>query len=1034
MNLIEFAVKRPVAMTTIVLVFLVLGLVSFSRIGLDLFPKMDFPYVTISTVYPGASPEEIETTVTERIEDAVSELEGIRSISSVSAEGISQVILEFELEKNVDTAAMDVRSKIDLVRNDLPEDVKDPMVGKLDLQAIPVLTLVVRGTDDMVKLYQITDDLIRDQLTTLSGVANVEVLGGKKREFVVLADQNKLSARGLTISDLMGALQQANLDIPGGHITQSQREFSTRVIGKFKTIQDIEETMISTRQGNLVPITEVARVEDSYEEQRDKILINGIEGVGIEIKKRADANTVRVVDNFNKRLPKILSMLPPGIQIEVVKDNSNYIRHSVQDVQDNMIIGILLTGIILFLFLHSFRATIIAGITMPISIISTFILIYFAGFTINNMSLMALAISVGILVTNSIVVLENIFSHILIKEGPQQAAINGTREIILAVLGSVLTNVVVFVPIAFMSGIVGQFFRQFGLTVTFATLVSLFISLTLTPMLASVMFKKGVSSKGPFAILFRLWESGFNRLAVAYGKAVARMLRLRWLVILLAILIFYGSLKLLPFIGAEMMTPSDQGSITILVELPAGAPLQALEQTMLTIDKIVVTFPEVLARYATLGKMGSSLSNTRQMVNVGQMQVTLTDKLDRQRTVFEIQSAMRKKLVGLPDTNITVNVSSGFGGGQAPLQMEIRGLEFREMERLSIQLMEISRATRGAIDVDSSWRGGKPEIVIYPDRVKTRDLGLSVAQVAMLVRSAIEGQVASHLKTPTDEYNIRVKLDHSQIEDISQIGDLQIRTPRGGSVAIKQVVNITRSEGPTSILRKDKRRMIVVSANIEGDISLGELVTAISTKATPLFAGTGSTLTFTGQAEMMRESFTEILTAFGLAIIFTYLLLAALLESFIQPFTIIFTVPLALVGVFVALFTADMNFNLFSMMALVMLVGIVVNNAILILDYTFVLMRTGVPRNEALVKACRTRLRPIIMTSIATMLGMTPLALGLGWGSEMRAPMAVTSIGGVGMSSILGLFVIPVLYTLFDDVVHLPRRLLERFRNRKAKL
>jgi HAE1 family hydrophobic/amphiphilic exporter-1 len=1029
MLLSDVALKRPIATSTLVFGLLIIGLFTLNRIGIDFLPRIDFPFITVATVYPGAGPQEIETLISKKIEDAVSEVDSIKYVRSVSMDNVSQVFIEFELGTNVDFAAIDVREKIDLVKSDLPDDAEDPVILKVDVNAKPVMNLVLYGDPPIGRLYDIADLRLRDQLSQIPGMASVDIIGGKKREIQVLTDGRRLAAYGLSILHLIRALGRENLDLPSGHITESRSEYTIRFEGEFDRIKDIEAVEIPIRDGRTVKLTDLAVIKDDFEEQRIIARYNGRECVTLRLKKRSDANTVAVVDGINTRLDDLRRILPKGAKLDVANDDSAFVRYSVSDVKDNMIIGIVLTIIILYLFLHNLRATLVAAVAIPISIIATLIPIYFAGFTLNMMSLMALAISVGVLVMNALVVLENIHRHLDKGETPLKAASAGTGEIGLAVTGSALTNIVVFLPIAFMSGIVGQFFFQFGVTVVFATVISLLVSFTVTPILASKLLKPNAvkkTSKGPLALFFRAWDKLYGILEKTYKFLMTKSLRWRWLVILIALISFLATTRLASHIGSEMITESDRAQATITVEMPPGTNISETEKTVAAIETIVRRLPEVNATLATVGKIEGMFGKSTEGVHVAEIMVLLNAKSERDKNIKDMLKELRQLLVRIPAEQIMVLQPSAIGGVEAPVQLEITGDDLAQLEKIAAKVLAITHATPGTVDTDTTWRSGKPEIRIFPDRKKLAAHGVDIATFAMVMRTYIEGAVASQFRERDEEYDIRVKLRDSERQSADMVENLFIPLPGGGVAPVAHFARIVHAEGPTQILRKDKQRLITVSTSAKNR-STGEIAKEIDGEIAKITIPPGYRIHQGGRVENMKEAFADIFTAFGLAIILTYLVLAALLESYIQPFTIMLTVPLSLIGVLIGLYLTGETFNIFSLMAVVMLVGIVVNNAILIIDYTLVLKNRGQSRNDALTQASVARLRPILMTTLAASFAMLPLALAWGWGAEMRSSMAVASIGGLLSSAVLTLFVVPVMYTYLDDLSGLTARIIGRF-------
>jgi len=1028
MFLSDAALKRPVATSTIVFGLIIIGCFTLNRIGIDYLPRIDFPYITIVTTYPGAGPREIETLVTKKVEDAVSEVDAIKYVRSVSMENVSQVFIEFELGTDIDFAAIDVREKIDGIKSDLPDDAEDPVILKVDVNSKPVMNLVIYGGRSIGDLYELADLRLKDHLSQIPGMASVDIIGGKRREIQILVDETKLAAYGLSILHVVQAVGRENIDLPSGHITESRIEFTVRFEGEFDRVKDLESVEIPIGDGRTIPIVHLAKIKDHYEEQRIVSRYNGIECVSLKLKKRADANTVEVVDGVRERLNELRKVLPKGVKLEVASDDSAFVRYSVEDVKNNMLIGLLLTVVILYLFLHDLRSTIVAAVAIPVSIISTLIPIYFAGFTLNMMSLMALAISVGVLVMNALVVLENIHRYLDKGLSPYESARSGTGEIALAVTGSALTNMVVFLPIAFMAGIVGQFFYQFGVSVVFATIISLLVSFTVTPILASKLIKKNeskTSSKNPLRYFFLLWDKIYGFFEKAYSAAIRMSLKIRWLVIIIAIICFIGSLQVAKQIGSELITESDRSEVVITLEMTPGTSLSETVMIVEDIEKIVGKMVEVRGTLATIGKIEGMFGKSTEGVHVAQILLVLVDKTERKKSIKEFVSFVHSALVQIPEANIQVLQPSGIGGVEAPIQIEVMGSELNQLQAISEKILSLAKNVDGAVGVDTTWRIGKPEVRISPDRKKLSNHGVDVRTFANLMRIYLEGTVAGQFRELDEEYDIRVKLRDADRHTAAVVKDLLIPLPGQGVVPVSHFANIDTSDGPTQILRKDKQRLVVISMDTKGR-SIGEIARDLDHGIDKIALPPGYNSHQGGRVETMKEAFTDIITAFALAIILTYLVLAALLESYIQPFAILITVPLSLVGVWIGLYLSNSTFNIFSMMAVVMLVGIVVNNAILIIDYTVTLRKKGQERNQALQEAATIRLRPILMTTLAASFAMVPLALAWGWGAEMRSPMAIASIGGLLSSAALTLFVIPVMYTYLDDITTVFRKIFKR--------
>lgn len=998
-------------MTMVIMAFVVIGLFSFSRLAIDLFPPIEFPYVSVMIVYPGAGPEETETLISEPVEEAVSSINGVKNVWSISQEGLSTVMVEFQMGKDVDFAALDVKDKVDAIRADLPEEAKTPTIFKFDIQALPIMDLAVFGPRALSEVYQLAKETIKDELAKIDGLASISVIGGREREILIAVDRERLKAYDLSILDIVQALALRNLNIPSGRITEDRYEYAVRLAGKFESVDDIRNIRMATEDGQ-VNLTDLAQVIDTFAEQRELARFNGQSSVGLSLQKRADANTVKVAREVKRTIAALKNRLPSDVKIDIARDRSDFIRHSVNDVLTNMLIGILLTAVVLYLFLHSWKEMLIAAVAMPTSIIATFSLIYFAGFTLNMMSLMGLAISVGILVANAIVVLENIHRFRGREKDPKVAADRGTTEIALAVMAATLTNVVVFLPIAFMSGIVGQFFKQFGITVTFATLFSLVVSFTLTPMLASKLLKRAEAEerRSLRKRFFDGWDRYYDRLAQGYKGGLNWALGHRAIIVLLCLAVFIGSLALVPFIGSEFFPRTDQGLVSVMIEMPAGFNLKQTDEVASEIERELARHKEVKTIYSTVGTKGGIFGGNTG-VNIAAIVIQLVDKDQRNVSDRQFANRLRPRLAGIPSAKITVQVASTMGGGdEADVQIEVTGDDMERLNRIANGVMNIARNTPGTVDVDSDWKIGKPEVQVIPKPDLCDEYGIPVFQVAQILRTSLEGQVASKYRVGDDEYDIRVRLKDAHKENIDQVKDIYIPI-ESSSVPITQVAEVKLAKGPTQISRKNRQRMVTVEANISKG-TLGEVVKAIGRKTSQLSLPPGYRIHFAGMAEFMKESFSNMFVALIMAILLTYMLLAAILESYIQPFTIMLTFPLALVGVLLALFLTGNTLSLFSLMAVIMLVGIVVNNGILLLDYTNVLRARGVGRQEALLQACPTRLRPIIMTNVAIALGMLPLALG----KEMRAPMAIVSIGGLLVSALFTLFLIPVMYAAIDQI------------------
>jgi hydrophobic/amphiphilic exporter-1 (mainly G- bacteria), HAE1 family len=1071
MVLADISIKRPVMMTMVIFTFVVIGLFSLSRLGIDLFPEIDFPFVSVVTVYPGAGPEEIETLLNEPLEEAVNSVSGVKTIYSTAQEGVSAVMIELQLGQDVDIGAIDIKDKIDAIRMTLPADIEDPMVQKFDMGAEAIIRLSITGNLPLEDLYLLVDQTIQPELQKIPGLANVDVIGEKEREIRVELSSKLLSAYQISAMQVVGALMMENLDIPAGRIERGRSEYTLRVEGEFETLNDIRGIRLQTPAGP-IRLDAIAEINDDFAEIRELARFNGISSIGLNLVKRSDANTVQLADDIYGAVDRLRRMMPEGINIEYANDQSHFIRNSVADVSGNLVLGILFTALVLFLFLHSWRGTVIAAVAMPISIISTFTLLEAAGFTINMMSLMGLAISVGILVVNAIVVLENI--ERLRDEGMslKEAASKGTGQIAVAVSAATLTNIVVFTPMAFMGGIIGPIFKQFGLTVAFATIFSLIVSFTLTPMMASRPLKASLYAfvglltigsvwliLGPVAaivvIVFvallavadrlggvkafgRVWDKGYAELANDYKTGLAWSIKHRGIIVIAAIGAFVFGLWLFGFIGSEFFPSYDERRMQVNVEMPAGSRLEETNRVLARVEEELSKYPEVISVFTALGASGGDELGNVQGVQYGYAMAVLEEpEVGNYPPTADVVKELRSRLADIPAAEIVVQEATQFGGGgSADIQIQLQGRDMADLEYAAEKTVEVIQATGNAVDVRSDWETGKPEIVIRPDRDKLSDRGVTVQDVAMIMRTFFEGSTRSTFREAGEEYDIRVRLREEDRNQVANLEDLLIPTPKG-FVPLKSVASIQYGTGPTQINRKNKVRMVTVSANTV-NITSGELQQQIAldlqlpptdpgqvmndimsgqSSAIPVASQIlpeGVTVYFGGEAENMAETFASLLQALMLAIILTYMLLAAILESYKHPFIIMMTLPLALIGVSMGLVITGMTISMISMMAIVMLVGIVVNNGILLIDYTQELRRQGKGLVEAVLEACPVRLRPILMSTVATSLGMLPLALGIGSGGEFRAPMAVVAIGGLIVSTALGLFLIPVMFVVME--------------------
>ena len=1018
MGLLRIFVRRPVLTTMLLMAFVVLGFFSYNRMIIELFPNIEFPFVIVTTIYPGASPKEVESQVTKRVEDAVSTIANVKTLQSSSRENVSQVFIEFDLETDVDLDAIDVKDKVDAIRIYLPEDAEDPIITKFDFSAFPIIEIAVSAPRPLEEIYQIADKVIKERLSRIDGVASVDITGKREREIRVEVAPERLRAYGLSLFDVTGVLVSENLNIPVGHITRGASEITLRMIGEVSSPRELGELRLPLRSGGSIPVSEVADVLDTTEELRESSTYNGRPVIGLSINKRSDGNTVLVAREVYRALEEFERTLDPDIDVEITSNSAVFTEESVSDVLRNILIGILLTSILLLIFLHDWRQTIVAAISMPTSVIATFLLMDSSGFSLNIMSLMALGISIGTLVTNSIVVIENISRLVHDGMDPHEAAVKGTGEVAVAVMASTLTNVVVFTPVAFMSGIMGRFFLQFGLTVVFATIFSIVVSFTIVPMLSARLIRPKAKEVSGGKISFvgaigERWDLFYARFAGGYRDLLEYFLNRRWLPITVTIGLFIFSLTLFGFVGGEFMPEIDQNIVIIQMNLPAGTSLEWTKELASRIEDVLQGHEEV---EGVIVKIGGG----QRGVEDADIVARLIDASERDIHVTEFMNIIRPELAGIPDAEINVTADEGEGGSAADLLIELLSNNQAELEAAAGTVYEIVRNTEGLVEVQTSLEEGKPEIAVFPRRRQLAGRGLNTSTMGGLLRAGYEGLEAGVYREAGEEYDIIVKYTEKDRQDPSFIVDIPIPSYAGFIVPLSEIGELSYRMGDSDIQRKSKQRMITVTANVAAG-SLSEARAMIDAELENAEMPPSVTLRYGGAAEIQDESFASIFTALILAIILIYIVMAAILESFVHPFTVMLTLPLALIGVSMGLFFSGSTINIFSLMSVVMLVGIVVNNAILLLDYTSQLRARGMPIKEALLEACSTRLRPIIMANLAIAVGMIPQVMK-GAGSEIRAPMAYVQIGGVLISAVFTLFIIPVAYTVIDRITPRGRR------------
>ncbi len=1016
------AIRRPVFTTMVMLGLVVLGFFSYRRLPIDEFPEVDFPFVTVQTIYPGASPETVEREVTRRLEEAFNPIEGVDQITSMSLEGASLIIIQFDLERDGDVAAQDVRAKIEAVRRDLPADIEAPVVQKFDPTSMPIMSLALSSNErEIVDLTTLADETIRRRLESISGVGEVRVVGGVEKEVRVYLQPDRLRALGVSVAEVMAALRQQNMEIPAGRIERGAAEQLVRVAGRITDANQFGDIVVATRMGGPIRLKDVARVEEGHEEERSLAFVNGERAVAIDILKVSGANTVEVADEVLEAIGELERTLPRDVSIQVVRDNSVTIRQSVESVIHELLLGAFLTIVVVMLFLNDWKATAITSLALPVSVVSAFILLDGLGFTLNNLTLMALSLSIGILIDDAIVVIENIVRHREMGEDHFTAAGRGTREIVLAVMATTFSIVAVFVPVAFMGGIIGRFFFQFGLTVAWAVLVSLFVSFTLTPMLSAwwgVDPHKGEGGNFVTRLIGR-FNRWFDSQAARYRGVISWVLRHRKTTMAMAVASFVGAFMLFPFIGGGFFPDSDNSEFAVTFETPEGSSLAYTRDKAMQILERLNELEGIDFTYTSIGS-GALGTGT---VTAGEIYVKLVPRHERSLTQDELMVEARKRLGSIFGVDIAVLDAGGFGGAQAPLAVEVRGPDVRELQRVADDVAKVVAAIPGIVDVKSSMGDPRPEYRIEVNRELAREVGLDVAQIAMSVQPLLAGQTATRWEDPSgEEREVVVQVDPAQRVSVHDLATLPVATMlRGESgeamiVPLGQIARIELGEAPAQIDRKDLQRIATVSANTEPWLSISKASSLIQQEVAKMDLPPGYSVHLGGETEQLMETFGYVVEALLLAVILIYLILASQFESFTQPLAIMLSLPLSLVGVLLALLITDDTLNMMSMIGVIMLMGLVTKNAILLVDNANERRMQGADRFTALVEAGAVRLRPIMMTTAAMIFGMLPIALALGEGGGFRAPMARAVIGGLITSTMLTLLVVPVAYTYFDDI------------------
>jgi len=1013
----QISIAQPVFASMMILALVVFGIASYSTIGVNLFPDVDFPIVTITVAYEGANPETVETEVTDLIEEAVNTINGVKTLRSESTEGLAQVFVEFELEEDVNVVGQDVRDKVASIRGDLPRGIDPPIVEKFDPDSAPILAIAVAGPTSIRDLSEFADDVVKPRIESASGVGNVRMVGDREREVRIWLRIDELRSYNLSAQDVIDALQEENIEPPGGRVETDAREIIVKTRGKVESVRQFEKLIVANRAGTPIYLRDVAYVEDGLEDYRSLARLNGQRAVSLLIRRQSGSNVLEVANSVKDRLALVRDDLPPGYELIIAQDLSRFVDDSFNEAKNELMRGGCLAVIVIIFFLRSLRGSLIAGITIPTTIIATFTFMMAMGFTLNMMSMLALTISVGMIIDDTIVVLENSYRHMEEGKPAMQAAREAIAEIGFAVIATSLAIGAVFIPVAFMTGLVGKFFFEFGLTVAFAVGVSTFIAVTLSPMLCSRILKVSKTHGRVFTALERL----FQRLESVYSAALRFSLKRRALIIVCAVGAFVGGLAITPFLGKEFVPEADEDQFNVLVETPVGSSIQRTDAVLVEIERRVEELPGVTDVFTTVG------AGVEGRVNVATVLTKLKPKARRSLSQQQIMALARQRLADLSHLKISIEAIPRVSGGgfrAAPVQYNVRGANLDDLIAASDQMIESIDDVDGIVDVNSTYDAGKPEINVLIDREKAAEQGVSVEKLGKAVRALIGGQEVSQFEEGGESYDVRVRLSQADRLRAESILSVPVRTARGELMELRNFVTVEEGTGPVQIDRQDRLRQITVMANLDASKPLAAALDDISVIEQANGLPTGVTSAFTGAGDLMAESFASINFSLMLAIILIYMVLAAQFESLIHPFTVMLSLPLSIAGALGALFLTGRTLSIFSMIGMIMLMGLVTKNAILLVDYTNQLRGRGLSKNDALLKAGPVRLRPILMTACSTIAGMIPVAIGLGAGAETRAPMGTAIVGGMLTSTLLTLIVVPVVYSVMDDLAGWLKRLI----------
>jgi len=1020
-KLAEICVRRPVFATMLIMTLIVLGVFSYNRLVVERFPRVEFPTITVTTRLPGAAPEEVETEITDKIEEAINTISGIEELRSTSAEGVSLVFVQFDLDRSLDEAAQDVRDKVNRVLPDLPRTIDQPTIEKLDPDASPIMTISVASNRNIREMTEFADKVLRRQIESVNGVGQAQIVGGRKRQINVYLDGDKLRGYNLTVTQVWGALQAQNLEVPGGRVEQADRALTLRTMGRLQSPADFNDIVVANRNGYPIKISDIGHTEDGEEDELTAGLLDDKPALLLQVRRQSGTNVIEVVDAVKARLESIRKTLPVGYKVDVVRDQSIFILASFHAVREHLLLGSLLAALVVLLFMGNVRATIISAIAIPTSIISTFAIMDYFNVTLNGPSMLGLTLSVGIVIDDAIVVLENIFRYIEEKNyEPFTAAIEATREIGLAVMATTLSLVVIFLPVAFMQSIPGRFFKAMALTMSFAIMVSLIVSFTLTPMLSARMLKRlkrkseeiephpATHATEKTSLINRILDRG-------YSAMLRWSLHHRVAICFIALLTFMSTFVLAKHVGFNFFPVDDQSEFELVVRAPEGT---SLRKTREIAQQVAAGIRKLEYVNYTLMTIGDDAQETQ---NQARIYVKLTDLSERSVSQFAIMGRVRERVLPqFADMNlrtVVTPVANISGGGRANTDVAymLMGPNLEQLDKYSQTLLSKLKQLPGVVDADTSLIVGKPELRASIDRQKAAELGVSISDIAQSLRLLVGGDQVSTYNENGEQYEVHVRANLDFRNDASTIRRLNVPSTRLGSIGLDSVARLDEGSGPTQIERVSRQRQVMLTANLKPGFSQSDLLTKLASEMKAMNMQPGYTAGVSGSSREIGRTIRGFLVAFSLSFIFMYIVLAAQFESFIHPVTVLLALPLSLPFALVSLIATSQAMNMFTLLGLLVLFGMVKKNSILQIDHTNGLRKKGMERHDALIQASRDRLRPILMTTIAFVAGMTPLALSNGPGSGVNRSTSVVVIGGQSLCLLLTLVVTPVAYSIFDD-------------------